>query len=553
MATAPQNLSASSIPPASESQKSSAQRRAGVSSDPTEKRGITYFKKLLSYITARKGRFVKDDSGMLSALIGKSVVPLNSTDNLALSSLIIDACDVSSITFAARAAIQRLQVHAYKAASKIQSRTLGALSKDEERIYLPTANDSLLQITAGAVQPVPNIDNPDSLWVHHPQGEAFQFTEGDPGPGLELFEELLVESQACKYPEMRWFVAINEGIFPLIRDLAFIRFLTVHQGPTQQGKTSRAARFLRCHELGDVTGNASPAALRNKPDAGLLVLDNKEHVNLTPEIIENLLFLSTGADPQRCLSDGSMRHPNKTRPVVVITSIEGVYKTELRERCVEIDYAVVGKKTQREGLDKRITKERDKMISAIILVLQRFLRLRGNFENPNPFNGNFDIHFSTLCDLLRAFGEVAAKPPEWAEELIRAWDRRIRYDKANEIETSELEFPIRQILESTFGQNPELEQRAMPYEGRQGRIYKTTAAWMLSQLQKHPGLLASLPRTPAALTKRLSSERFSAFKFVSEFERTSNRRSVGFFVPDDAMTTDDDEVGAGVIELTHSS
>lgn len=284
------------------------------------------------------------------------------------------------------------------------------------------------------------------------------------------------------------------------------------------------------------------------------MLDNKEHVNLTPDLIEHLLYLSTGADSKRSLSDGSMRSRNKTRPVVVLTSIEGVYKTELRERCVEVSYAVVGKRTEREGLENRISQTRGEMTSAIVQVLQRFLKLRNCVDSPNPFNGNFQVHFSSLCDLLRAFGEIAAKPPEWAEDMIRAWDHRIRHDKINEIETSELEFPIRQILlESSFVQNPEVEERPMVHEGKRGRMYKTTCAWLLGQLLKHPGLPPSLPKNPSALARRLSSDKFVEFKYVPEFERTAARRSMGIFVPDDAMTANDGKQENAVIELTRAS
>jgi hypothetical protein len=153
-----------------------------------------------------------------------------------------------------------------------------------------------LQISADRIQAVSNIENPDSVWIEHPKDGAFRYVDADPREGLGLFEELLVETQACQHPEMRWFVAMHEGLFPFVRDLASSRIILLHQGSTQQGKTTGAERFTRLHGLGSVTGNASVAALRNEPDPGLLVLDNKEHVNLTVELIEHLLFLSTGAE-----------------------------------------------------------------------------------------------------------------------------------------------------------------------------------------------------------------------------------------------------------------
>jgi len=237
----------------------------------------------------------------------------------------------------------------------------------------------------------------------------------------------MVETQACKHPEMRWFVAMHEGLFPFVRDVASGRILVLHQGGTQQGKTTGAERFTRLHGLGSVTGNATVAALRNEPDPGLLVLDNKEHVNLTTELIEHLLFLSTGAEPKRSRSDGSMRPSNKTRPVGMITSIEGVFKAELKMRCAEVKYSLCGRRTGREGIERRIVDQRHVINSALVRVLQRFLSIEPmRKKTPNPFDGNFDVHFAALCNLLRAFAELSGKPQEWAEEMINSWDRYLR-------------------------------------------------------------------------------------------------------------------------------
>ena len=249
----------------------------------------------------------------------------------------------------ARIAIQRLLVHAQREASNIQSRSFSAVSTDGARVYVPTAGGTIVQLSADRIQAVSNIQNPDSVWIKHPKDCAFRYIDADPRVGLELFEELLVETQACKHPEMRWFVAMHEGLFPFVRDVASSRILVLHQGGTQQGKTTGAERFTRLHGLGSVTGNATVAALRNEPDPGLLVLDNKEHANLTTELIEHLLFLSTGAEPKRSRSDGSMRPSNKTRPVGVITSIEGVFKAELKMRCAEVKYSLCGSRTGARG------------------------------------------------------------------------------------------------------------------------------------------------------------------------------------------------------------
>jgi len=528
----------------------SRRARKNVLVPPSEVEGQKYFDRLLKYIAERKGKFVKDEDGVVSILLDRRAIPLSlAQENVATSGLMIDACGVSTMLVSARIAIQRLLVHAQRQASTIQSRSFSAVSTDGARVYVPTAGDMVLQISADRIQAVSNIENTDSVWIKHPKDCAFRFIDADPHAGLELFEELLVETQACKHPEMRWFVAMHEGLFPFVRDVASSRILVLHQGGTQQGKTTGAERFTRLHGLGSVTGNATVAALRNESDPGLLVLDNKEHVNLTAELIEHLLFLSTGAEPKRSRSDGSMRPSNKTRPVGVLTSIEGVFKSELKIRCAEVKYSLSGSRTGREGIERRIVDQRHVINSALVRVLQRFLSIEPvHKKTPNPFDGNFDVHFAALCNLLRAFAELSDKPGEWAEEMINSWDRYLRHQDDGEEESSELEYPIRKILkEQSFFKIPEIRSQTISRDGRLGTLYTTTAAWLLSELQKQPALQSALPRNPAGLTRRLPSEKFLDFEFLRsgespDVERTASRRAIGFFFPDDAMTINDGAV-----------
>jgi hypothetical protein len=540
------NPATTSLTPATPSRRA----RKNVLVPPSEVEGQKYFDRLLKYIAERNGKFVKDEDGVVSILLDRRAIPLSSAhENVATSGLMIDACGVSTVLVPARIAIQRLLVHAQREASNIQSRSFSAVSTDGARVYVPTAGGTILQITADRIQAVSNIQNPDSVWIKHPKDCAFGYIDADPRVGLELFEELLVETQACKHPEMRWFVAMHEGLFPFVRDVASSRILVLHQGGTQQGKTTGAERFTRLHGLGSVTGNATVAALRNEPDPGLLVLDNKEHANLTTELIEHLLFLSTGAEPKRSRPDGSMRPSNKTRPVGVITSIEGVFKAELKMRCAEVKYSLCGSRTGREEIERRIVDQRHVINSALVRVIQRFLAIEPvHKKTPNPFDGNFDVHFAALCNLLRAFAELSGKPEEWAEEMTNSWDRYLRHQDDGEEESSELEYPIRKILkEQGFFKNPEIRSQAISHAGQRGTLYTTTAAWLLSELQKQPALQSALPRIPAGLTRRLSSEKFLDFKFLRsgespDVERTASRREIGFFFPDDAVTTNDGAV-----------
>src|SRR5262249_13959008 len=339
--------------------------------------------------------------------------------------------------------------------------------------------------------------------------------------------------------------------FPFVRDLAGARFIAEHVGPTQNGKTTGAERFTRLLGLGKVKGDATVASLANESDPGLQVLDNKEQANFNQQLIDYCLFLATGGERGRSNSDGSTRASRKTQPAAVITSIEGVFKAELQARYVEIAYKVSGPKVDRERIEEDIITRRHVILSAMMHVLQRFLSMREQrIPTPNPFGGNFGVHFTALCDLLRAFGQLAAKSDGWAETIIMEWDRIIRRKFEEEGDENALEFHIREIVKARSFLGPTLEAKEIAYDGRQGTLYITTPAYVLAKLNEKPHLQRSLPKDPAGLSRRLSSERFRSFVFLRdegneapgapplppELKRKNNKRTIGFFFPADASS-----------------
>ncbi len=516
-----------------------------------EVQGQQYFKLLVAYIKKQDGKFIRNDEGDIFVLLdGREI--LLSRENVGLAGLMLAACNVSTVLAGGRIAIQRLLVYAQQDASKTHSRQFSAVSTDGHRIYIPVADERLLQISEEKVHVVPNFTNMDSLWIKHPKGKPFNYAGGNPQGGLSLFERLLVETLPCKHAEMRWLLAMHEGLFPLVRDFRTSQFLVVHRGATQQGKTSAAQRFNLLHGLGEVTGDASIAALSAEGDVGFLALDNKEQENLNPSLIEYLLFLATGAGRKRASNDGlRVRTSDTHRPAVVITSIEGVaIRAELRERCVDVEFCVSNRKVGREDAERAVVEHRDEMLAAMVPVLQRFLSIRRERRpTPNPFLGNFDAHFTALCELLRAFADVAGKPDDWAESLIAAWDRIIRQREDGEDEGSELEYHVRDVVISASAFNPNVQLKQIKLRGRAGTLYIVKGcAFLLSELQKRPGLFGLLPKNPNGFSNRLKSEKFRSFEVLREndalelkdLKRRAGYKPIGFFMPSDEVTVNDD-------------
>jgi hypothetical protein len=505
-----------------------------------EQRGSVFAEQLISYIGKNQGHYLRDETGNYHVILdGHRIALIDTPDNHLLADLMIKACSVSTLSPAARAAIQRLQVTAAKKAEKMQLRRFSALSSDGARLYVPLDDGQLLQITADGLKCCTNGENQDGFWVEHPSDDPLKYSLADPVSDLALFERLLVDTQACTVPSMRWLVAMNAGLFPFVRRSSPARFLLEIIGPSQKGgKTSGSRRYSLLQGLGDVKGDFSVPALANLGDIGLLILDNKEQANFSQELIDFFLFLATGAERGRCYADGRLRPSDAGRPVGIITTIEGVAKAELRARCVQVQYLVKGDPISRGPIEQEISQRRHEIGSALMHVLVRYLHIqRENRPTPNPIP-NFEEHFTTLADLLRAFGEVAGKPPHWSEDLISNWSTTLSSAKEDE---DELEHPILRVLKECVSIFPDtkLVDESFTYEGVAGKLYVTEATDLLTFLQKLNLRDLNFPKTAQGLSRRLNACKFQALVFlpadsagVPSVKRTSRRKPIGFFRPD---------------------
>ena len=385
--------------------------------------------------------------------------------------------------------------------------------------------------------PVPNGDNDDKFWVEHPDSAPFRHSSEDAQAGLNSFEKLLVETLSCRDPSMRWFLAMHEGLFPFIRASCPARGIIVHRGSSQSGKTSGAQRFTFLHGLGEVKGDYSVAALGDVGDIGLLVMDNREQCNMPQPFLDHCLFLATGAERGRSNAEGKIRTARgRGRPAAVITSIEGVYKDEVQQRCISVEFEIKERMIGRREIEEQVIQQRDKIQSSLMQVLSRYLKIRLEQRHTPWPRPNLQEHFQALADLLRAFAEVAGKPAGWAEQLIADWDRQLT---DAEPEEDELEDPITAVI--TGADSLWIEC------GNQECVYVTECSALYRALRQARTWDLQLPKTVAGLSHRLRSNKFRSFKFVTEemrpdiaaLKRSAYRRPIGFVFQRDAMTRDD--------------
>src|SRR5215469_16226675 len=194
----------------------------------------------------------------------------------------------------ARTAIQRLRVEASDRADDMQLRGFSALSQDQTRLYVPTSDGKLLLLSLSGIECALNGDNQDRFWVEHPYDDPLQFSSADPVAGLNLFERLLVDTQACMVPARRWLVAMDAGLVPFIRESCAARFLMELIERTQQGKTSGAQRFTLMHGLEQVKGDFWVAALGNLETSASCVWTTKSKPPSPKHSSTIALFLATG-------------------------------------------------------------------------------------------------------------------------------------------------------------------------------------------------------------------------------------------------------------------
>jgi hypothetical protein len=512
-----------------------------------ERRAMYNFEQIVAYLEKCGAHCLRDDSGEPCLAWGGKRVRLDwDRSNFALARLMNRVSGIGTLTMEGRLTIQRLQIWATERAQLVRFQKFAAMHSD--RLYVPLSDGHLLIVGRDGLTETENGTNCDRVWVEHPYGipmdPSFPATSADVLHGLGLFEQLLVKTQACS-ESARWLVAMHEGLLPYVRDSLAARLIFVHLGHSQSGKTTGAQRFLTLHGLGQVKGDYSIAAIGDAGDIGLLVLDNREQEDFQRPLVNYLLFASTGGERGRSNPDGILR-TQSSRPIVAITSIEGVAKQELWNRCVSIPYSrPAGAELDREKNEGEIASQRHTINRALMAVLRHYLSIRGVHPvalSPIP---DFLNHFQALCDLLRAYGIGADKPSAWAPDIIFEWTEMLRA----RIKRADNEDPLERHILRIVGEDrlaaPPLD---LVWDGTPGKLVVTRAGSLLAELEELG--VHRLPETAAALARRLSSSSFTEITVlderrapnIPELRRKAESRALGIFISDETLA-----------EISHSS
>lgn len=494
------------------------------------------FETIIAWLTVHKASYLHLGDDSLCVIVDGERITINlELANVALNRMLVKACDGPQ-TREIQSAIQRLQVYVYDMAGEACLSKFAARRKDS--IYLPKSDGNILCIGPEFITTEPN--GHDDIWLEHPyehiQALRYNADKKQIIPSLEMFERLCIETQACAIPEMKYLVGMNAGIFPYSKEYTINRFIEVHFGPSQQGKTSGLQRFTKLHGLGDVKGDITVAAANNLGDVGIIVFDNKEHVNLDTKTIEYLLHSATGGQRARTGMNGKVRESGP-RPVAFMTCIEGTtFKQELSNRSVSIEYRTSGPILGRLEIEDEITDNRHSMLSAFVPVIQAFLNIRKEHRPTPEAVPEFREHFVALADMLRAYAQVLKRPVEWAEDLITKWASTIT---DQETVSHKWEFPIIEAIRKAQ-QSDMIRQHPVMLEGEKGILYITYAA-ELHRIVAASRSIPDLPEDSGGFGKRLRSDKFEYITPIFDshpelskfFPSRKKGRPLGIFVPDE--------------------
>jgi hypothetical protein len=511
---------------------------------------------LMPHIRKDGGTFLRDEVGEYHILIGDKRIPITA-DSIELSELMLKHLGITIANRIGQIIVRRLQIIARAEAKQgmvFRRHSAARMVDHTPRIWIPLHAGKVLRVTDAVPEVVPN--GTDGLWVEHPgPAEPLKWggapTQDEMLGGLKLFEDLLIKTQATTDP-WRWFVGMAEGLFPFVRDLVEQRALIVHVGPKGSGKTTGARWFLKLHGLGKVHGDSSVASLNNMPEVGLLVLDNKEHRDwANKELTNYAVFLATDADNQRSNQDGTIRRRNPHRPVAVITTIEGVPISEVRDRCVYVPYRVDGRYTEEDPITAEIIAHRDEILRALAVVLQEFAGGYGDPTiTPSLPNVRFAGHIAVLARLLIAYGRITRGGTRdgdaWAKDIISAWTGEIGEARTGQDEDgasgSAWEQPILSALRSDGAVS---HYAGYDFRGTVGTLWVTNYDTLMPALRNAVPAGFDIPQTTQGVSARIQSEEpaFTQLKVlrhrtgkdpdVPEVARTRTTQRIGFFLPSD--------------------
>ena len=199
--------------------RDAAERPAKKSTESTrpiseaERQAYQHARRIISKLEKEKGKFLRDEDGGFFIELNGNIISLCDTpgrENLALDELLSTQYLPGTSSPAGRYTVRWLKILAARETKNTSVlRRFSALSKDEQRLYVPVTG-GLLRISATGIETgIKSGDNKDRIVLELAEGQQpFSFGHADPREGLEIFEKLIVDAQAVIERAMAWLLAM---------------------------------------------------------------------------------------------------------------------------------------------------------------------------------------------------------------------------------------------------------------------------------------------------------------------------------------------------------
>lgn len=236
---------------------------------------------------------------------------------------------------------------------------------------------------------------------------------------------------------------------------------------------------------------------------------------------------------------------------MAFTSIEGgPNKVEFGERRVRVEYNAKALSDEaraafsdEQHLDA-ITAARNRIVSALLHVIQRAMQLRRESTSFIPYPKGYDRfkgNYYWLVFLLRAFAELAGKPSDWADSIIKVWNAEMSRETSEA--SDPLEYPLLQYVQAHRIEGSKVQYFPHVHQGRRGTLFllqmEDVHFWLRSKPEYRD---AGLPLSPSALGRRMRNAKFHQFVVLDEdthakkipaWKNLNKARRTGLFLVDE--------------------
>lgn len=308
---------------------------------------------------------------------------------------------------------------------------------DGGRLFIHAGKDILMKMGDGKPHHIKNAINEERILLELPvQSMAVpEMPSSSPSEGLDLMRSLFMDNLAMQEEDRYLLVCWLSSIFfrDYVKPKPIVRLLA----KTASGKSTSSklvSVMLYGEELLSHSASTVAATYEMSSKYPLLILDNLETRNMTPQLEDFLLVAATGGmKAKRQLSTDSGLVLQHTNSLVLTNGIEPFSRHELIDRTMEIDLDL-DKYGSREYQEAKVFAAlklaRPKIMSAILFMVHKYVLPRikkGEISRIMKEFGQhgkerFNEYLAVMCIMLDAYwGYMPLKTYRRPHDLVNFW------------------------------------------------------------------------------------------------------------------------------------